>query len=143
MELKDWNEYTFEEKEALLHHWWQYYALSTYTLDEWMQFDEMIIGNVDKICEAAFCCYINQQGPKPILEGMRRGVIDEFLKLLPEMEEQDSKLKMDVFFIKQTFLEMIVDSYNNPDSVVVKSPGAIENEKTAKIGRQKRKERNG
>ncbi|MBE6160336.1 MAG: hypothetical protein E7157_04755 [Lactobacillales bacterium] len=124
IEIKNWNEYSSEEKNILLQHWWHYYGKILYTLDECEQFDSLLEKDIDKIFIAAIGSFIIGLSSQPLIDSMRRNNIDELLSALPEMKKlEDNEMyhKVEVSLITQ-----LVDSYNNQDF------NTLINQKTAK-----------
>ena len=115
IEIKEWKEYTDEEKKELLNHWWHYYGKVLYTFDEWEQFNELIDKNSNKIMELAVAGFICNITTQPLIAAMRKNQVDELLSTLPNLNEiKDEKFKEEYEKIKNIVIRHLVGSYNQP-----------------------------
>lgn len=110
MELKDWNDYTPEEKEALLRHLFIYYGKYVYSLEELEMFDALIKEAPDKIFEIFLHSYVIKKNGQPIiLEALRKND-----KPLINLKAEIKKYKEeDIEEYKKFFLTKIVNTFNN------------------------------
>ncbi len=110
MELKDWNDYTPEEKEALLRHLFIYYGKYVYSLEELEMFDALIKEAPDKIFEIFLHSNVIKKNGQPIiLEALRKND-----KPLINLKAEIKKYKEeDVEEYKKFFLTEIVNTFNN------------------------------
>lgn len=110
MELKDWNDYTPEEKEALLRHLFIYYGKYVYSLEELEMFDALIKEAPDKIFEIFLHSNVIKKNGQPIiLEALRKND-----KPLINLKAEIKKYKEeDIEEYKKFFLTEIVNTFNN------------------------------
>lgn len=110
MELKDWNDYTPEEKEALLRHLFIYYGKYVYSLEELEMFDALIKEAPDKMFEIFLHSYVIKKNGQPIiLEALRKND-----KPLINLKAEIKKYKEeDIEEYKKFFLTKIVNTFNN------------------------------
>lgn len=110
MELKDWNDYTPEEKEALLRHLFIYYGKYVYSLEELEMFEALIKEAPDKIFEIFLHSYVIKKNGQPIiLEALRKND-----KPLINLKAEIKKYKEeDIEEYKKFFLTEIVNTFNN------------------------------
>lgn len=110
MELKDWNDYTPEEKEALLRHLFIYYGKYVYSLEELEMFEALIKEAPDKIFEIFLHSNVIKKNGQPIiLEALRKND-----KPLINLKAEIKKYKEeDIEEYKKFFLTKIVNTFNN------------------------------
>lgn len=110
MELKDWNDYTPEEKEALLRHLFIYYGKYVYSLEELEMFEALIKEAPDKIFEIFLHSNVIKKNGQPIiLEALRKND-----KPLINLKAEIKKYKEeDIEEYKKFFLTEIVNTFNN------------------------------
>ena len=110
MELKDWNDYTPEEKEALLWHLFIYYGKYVYSLEELEMFDALIKEAPDKMFEIFLHSNVIKKNGQPIiLEALRKND-----KPLINLKAEIKKYKEeDIEEYKKFFLTEIVNTFNN------------------------------
>lgn len=110
MELKDWNDYTPEEKEALLRHLFIYYGKYVYSLEELEMFEDLIKEAPDKIFEIFLHSNVIKKNGQPIiLEALRKND-----KPLINLKAEIKKYKEeDIEEYKKFFLTEIVNTFNN------------------------------
>lgn len=110
MELKDWNDYTPEEKEALLRHLFIYYGKYVYSLEELEMFDALIKEAPDKIFEIFLHSNVIKKNGQPIiLEALRKND-----KPLINLKAEIKKYKEeDIEEYKKFFFTEIVNTFNN------------------------------
>ena len=110
MELKDWNDYTPEEKEALLRHLFIYYGKYVYSLEELEMFEALIKEAPDKIFEIFLHSYVIKKNGQPIiLEALRKND-KPLINLKAEIKKYNEE---DIEEYKKFFLTKIVNTFNN------------------------------
>ena len=114
MEKKEFKNYTQEEKEQLLLHWWRYYGKEIYTLAEEEQLIDLINENPEIIFQTAVLSFINGKGTKPLLMAIRKNKT-KGLKQEVQTKMENPLLKSQIKDIEQIFLEEIVTTYNQPE----------------------------
>ncbi|MBQ7140659.1 MAG: hypothetical protein IJO32_04070 [Bacilli bacterium] len=120
MENKSWNEYSKEDKNELLQHWWYYYGKVIITMDEWEQFNKLVEKDSDKIFELAVVAYMHKLSSQPLIRAMRENRIDELMLTIPNIDENE-KNKDKILFkalyeeLKKEFISMLVKTYNKTE----------------------------
>ena len=66
MEEKKFSNYTQEEKETLLMHWFHYYGKDIYSLAEAEEVYKAILANADSVKDAAVVAYVAGEGSAQI-----------------------------------------------------------------------------
>ena len=125
MELKGWKEYTKEEKEKLLLHWWHYYGKMLIRPEEYEKYIELVNTRTDEIFNCALFSYARGFSSQVLLMAIRQGTVDELLSSLPETETKDELYNKAVDALGYEFLDIVVGSYNNPEPDVPMSPEEI------------------
>ena len=116
IEIKDWKEYTDEEKKELLNHWWHYYGKIIYTFDEWELFNELVDKNSNKMMELAVAGFIYGVTSQPLITAMRKNQVDELLATLPNLNEIEDKEFIENYErAKNLLILQLVGSYNQPE----------------------------
>lgn len=116
IEIKNWNDYSFEEKNKLLQHWWHYYGKMMYTLQEWEEFNKLVEKDADRMFIFAIGSYIMGTSSQPLICAMRQRNVDEVIASLPEKKElEDNEM---YFKIENSLISQLVKSYNDPQPVV-------------------------
>ena len=128
MEVKEWNNYTKEEKRALLNHWWYYYGKEIYTFDELEAFNKMIDQRDDEILELAVLSYTRNLSNQVLLYAMRLGQTKELFSSLPDTDTDNEQFNIAYKAICADFLGLIVKSYNEPEPDVPMSEEDIINQ---------------
>ena len=112
MEIKDWNEYTKEEQESLLMHYWSYYGSEIHTFDEVMKYNDLVKSNPKQIFDFVMFCMANDKNAQSLLvNAMRLGNIDDLIKSLVDCIPEDSE---DYLNKSRYSISILVQSYNNP-----------------------------
>lgn len=114
MKLKKWEEYTDEEKEDLLIHYFYYYGKTFINLDEYEKYIELAKTNFDSILNYALIAFTKNEGPTPLVYAIRKGKQEELLNLCTKAikEIKDKNL---VETITDTFINLLVTTYNHPE----------------------------
>lgn len=113
MKLKKWDEYTQEEKQDLLIHYFYYYGKTFITLEEYDKYISIVKENPDCILNYALIALAKEEGPTPLVYAIRNNKQDEILELCTKtINKIDEKL---VETIKDSFLNQIVTTYNHPE----------------------------
>ena len=101
-------------EKGLLVHWWHYYGKCIYTLEELKKFEEIIdIYGTEKVVEFAVASYIVSDGsPTILLNGIRKGLVEEMFQSLPDTQTFDEVAKKEFVEIKEAFLKAITETYN-------------------------------
>ena len=116
IEIKEWKEYTDEEKKELLNHWWHYYGKVVYTFDEWEKFNELVDKNSNKMMELAVAGFIYGITSQPLIAAMRKNQVDELLATLPNLNEiEDEEFIENYKEAKNLLISQLVGSYNQPE----------------------------
>ena len=93
MEIKSIDEYTKEEKIALLNHWFRYYGKEIYILEELEKFQKVVQKDCDIIMQVAILSYLVQEGPSVLLKDIRNNTLDD--KKLEEFKRRGLIFKKD------------------------------------------------
>lgn len=117
MEKKDLELYTEEERQELLRHWWSYYGKMLITLEENDQFLKLVEKDSKMMMDAALVSYAGGVSSQFLILAMRNGALDSYLKMVSEIANSDT-YKSDRKMIEASFIDLIVDSYNNPEPAV-------------------------
>lgn len=124
MEIKRIDEYTKEEKIALLNHWFRYYGKEIYILEELEKFQKVVQKDCDIIMQVAILSYLVQEGPSVLLKDIRNNTLDD--KKLEEFKRRSLIFKKDspeqYFESEKAFLEEVVTTYNHPEEDIPLSP---------------------
>lgn len=125
MEKKKWSEYTQEEKETLLHHWLYYHGFAIVSIRDIVKFDIVTREHTDKIYEVAINGYINNMNAKVLIMALRNNNVERLFDNTIKKEELNQTQKEIYNSYENEFLEMLVDSYNNPKAPVPMSEEEI------------------
>ena len=115
MELKKWNEYSLDEKNELLLHWWHYFGKSIYTFDELERFRGLIVEKSDQIFNFATIAYLANESSRILLEAMRKNVVDKILELTDFSNKKDKKTKTVLENASASLIVTLVNTYNDPE----------------------------
>lgn len=114
MQIKEWNEYTGDEKSSLLTHWFHYYGKLLYTLDELEKFQDLTKKDSNKMFSAAVACYISGGNSSLLLTGLRQDG-EKFIDVAGNRGgDLRDKNEEEYEAIASSFIEEIVTTYNNP-----------------------------
>ena len=114
MQIKEWNEYTEDEKSSLLTHWFHYYGKLVYTLDELEKFQDLTKKDSNKMFSAAVACYISGGNSSLLLTGLRQDG-EKFIDVAGNRGgDLRDKNEEEYEAIASSFIEEIVTTYNNP-----------------------------
>lgn len=115
LEKKAFNDYTADEKEALLMHWWHYYGKMMYSLEEFETFHNYVLKDSEIIKDAAVLAYYAGESSQAMLRAMRKGQMDEYLtKVRKDRAESDYRFVYEN--AEEEFIEEIVNTYNEPEN---------------------------
>jgi hypothetical protein len=120
MEIKEYEEYTKEEKIELLNHWFYYYGKVPFTPEEWISVRELIETNPDRIFDyIAISNIVNRTiAPTLLLQAMASNELDKLFEVVPRVEDLNESMQGPY---KETFkvvFDSIVHTYNNPEPAV-------------------------
>ena len=124
MEKKVFGEYTLDEKEALLMHWWYYYGKLLVNLDEMNSFHEMVLTNPEQIYKCAIVSYLLGYSSQGLISAMRNGGVDEYYEIVNEIYER-KEYKDISNLVENAFIEELVSTYNKPEPNVAMSEEEI------------------
>lgn len=113
MEKKEFKNYTQEEKDQLLLHWWRYYGKEIYTLAEEEQLIDLIKEDPESVLQTAVLSFIDDKGTKPLLMAIRKNKVKS-LKQEVQTKLESPLIKSQIKDIENIFLEEIVATYNHP-----------------------------
>ena len=124
MEKKLFDEYSLEEKESLLMHWWYYYGKLLVNLDEIERFHGMVLTDPHQIYKCAVVSYILGYSSQGIVEAMRSNEIDKYFENINSIWEKKEfeEIRLEV---ESAFVEEIVGTYNEPEANVPMSDEEI------------------
>jgi len=112
MEIKEWNQYSKEEKETLLKHWWYYYGKLVITPSEQEHFEQLVKKNSEQIMDVALFAFFFEQSSQTLIYAMRQNRVEEFLEVVDNSME-GIQSEEDFCDIKKEFISMLVESYNH------------------------------
>lgn len=115
MEVKNWNEYTNDQKKTLVKHWWHYYGKMVITFAELQRFHELVEKDVDTIFRFAVDSFIIGQSSQQLIVAMRFNEENQLLEKVTIIDELNDKEKEEYELATKAFVEMLIDSYNNPE----------------------------
>ena len=93
MELKDWKEYTQEEKEKLLVHWLYNYSSQLVNQDEIIEFYGLLADDIDKMKDFAVSCFVMGVSNEYLKKAMQGNFVGMLLDSIPEENELDDNCK--------------------------------------------------
>lgn len=126
MEIKKWNDYNPEEKIKLLQHWWYYYGKVLITLAEWQHFSQLVKKDSNSIFLIAVTSYISGKGSQYLVLAIRDNRVNELITALQKVEETaDEHFKTEYTRAENSFISMLVGSYNNPKPSVPMEPSVM------------------
>ena len=80
MEFKKFNEYSQNEKEELLMHWFHYYGKILVTVEEIEKFYELVKSDSNLIKDAAMVAYVLGESSQGIINAMRTNNLDNYFE---------------------------------------------------------------
>ncbi len=124
MEIKEWAQYSREEKKTLLKHWWYYYGKLLITLEEQEIFEHLVEECPDCIMSIALFSYLQDKSSQNLIYAIRQNRVKELINLIDSSMES---VKQDVGFsdIELQFISILVGSYNHPEPDVSMSEEEI------------------
>ncbi len=114
MDNKEWGLYTQEEKEALLHHWLHYHGSAIVSGKDIIKFDVVTKKYTDDIYRVAVTGFINQMNAKVLVMALRNNCVEQLFNKVVRKENLNSTQKEIYESYEHEFIEMLVNSYNNP-----------------------------
>ena len=115
MTLKEWNEYSAEEKVNLLNHHYHYYGKSIINLAEMEQMRDLIAQNPDLMWNLAVVSHITRSNAQTTLvRTLRHNMIEELLRSLPDKSTFTEEEKEAYDLCGTHLLKETVETYNNP-----------------------------
>lgn len=124
MEKKVFGDYTLDEKEALLMHWWYYYGKLLVNLDEMNKFHEMVLANPEQIYKCAVVSYLLGYSSQGIISAMRKGNVEKYYESVNEIYER-AEFKDIANLVEDAFIGEMVGTYNKPEPNVAMSEEEI------------------
>lgn len=124
MEKKKFSEYSGEEKETLLMHWWHYYGKMLVTLAEIEKFNELVKEDSDLIKDVAMVSYILGYSSQGLIKAMRTNDLENYFEGIKKFVES-SEYKAIKEEAEEMFFEQVVETYNNPEPSVKMSEEQI------------------
>ena len=124
MKKKIFEEYSLEDKEALLMHWWYYYGKLLVNLDEITNFRKMVLDNPEQIYKCAVVSYVLGYTSQGIINSMRKNEVKKYFESVntiwekPEFKEISSD-------VENAFIDEMVSTYNKPEANVPMSEEEI------------------
>lgn len=99
--------------KGLLMHWWHYYGKCIYTGSELKKFGEIIDKyGAERVLDAAVASFILEDGsPTMILMSIRKNLVEELFKSLPNIDEMEDSDKDCYLAVKQEFVSIISGTY--------------------------------
>ena len=132
MEFKEWNQYSKEEKETLLKHWWHYYGKLMITLEEQERFSQLVERYTEQIMDVALFSFFLDQSSQSLISAMRQNRVQEFLEVV-DVSMEDVRSEEDFCLAQRQFISMLVESYNHSEPDVPMGEDQI-NEQLKEMG---------
>lgn len=118
-ELKKWNEYSKEEKITLLMQWWLFHNEEMVTIEECVQFQQLLEKEYDQVFTHAVVSNVQGVGIKNLVNWMRMNVAEELLAKIPKVENiPDMEFRKLHAQAETLFLTKLVQSYNATKPIV-------------------------
>lgn len=121
LDWKSFDEYTQEEKETILNHWFYYYGKSIITMKELELFNELVKNKTNMVWDIAVISYIDGYSSYGLLNAMRSNSLEEYFETIRKKKEDYYNFppKKTYYFWKQNkLISEIVRTYNNPEPAV-------------------------
>lgn len=135
MDNKKWNEYTQTEKEAILHHWWNYFGKVVMGSGESQKIDKLIEKYTENIYEIAVNGYLNNMHGQVLIMALRTGKIEEMFKNTIKKNELSEEYKKIYESVEDEFINTVVTSYNSDNPKMSMSKEEIIDQAMALIKR--------
>lgn len=103
MDIKNWEEYTYEEKRTILDFWFSKYLTMTITLEEWNVWLRLLDYEIDRVFGFAIGTYRNGFGPDMMLMQIRTNCFKDLLNIYNNCDYE---------LLSNAFLSRIVSDYN-------------------------------
>lgn len=124
MTLKNWNEYTEEEKISLLNHHYYYYGKTIITFNEMEELRKTISKNPDLMWKIAVLSFINNVDCETlVIRTFRTKQFKELCNSIPKSLNKESQELFDAY--EQELLRQTVETFNNPKSAIPMSEDKI------------------
>ena len=117
MEFKKFNEYSQNEKEELLMHWFHYYGKILVTVEEIEKFYELVKSDSNLIKDAAMVAYVLGESSQGIINAMRTNNLDNYFEDIKSYVTS-ARYRTIAEEAEDMFFEQVVDTYNNPEPSV-------------------------
>lgn len=120
IEVKKWEEYTPEEKSALLNHWFTYYGGMLIRFDELCQFYDLAKTRQDEIFASIMLSLIANDTMQSnyLLTCMRGHIVDILFDKVKEFMHPTEDLVEICDGLKDMIVEELVKTYNNPEPAI-------------------------
>lgn len=117
MEVKKFDDYTSEEQEGLLLHWWNYYGKVHYSLAELEKFRELITEDSKLVKNIAVLSFVFDQSSQALIRAMRDDTLEDYLAGISKICGNND-FKEQLKEAENDFMEMLVGTYNCPEPSV-------------------------
>lgn len=114
MEIKKFCEYSEEEREELLMHWWHYYGKVMYTFAELEEFRKLVKENSMLMKDVALTSYLLGYSSQGLIKAMRTNDLDNYLVGIKAFTKS-AEYKQVEDELEQIFLAEVVGTYNRPE----------------------------
>lgn len=114
MEIKEWDQYSEDEKTKLLKHWWHYYGKLVITYEEMAYFERLVKRNPDQMMDVALFSFFMEHSSQLLIYAMRQNRVQQFLDVV-NASMQDVQSDEEFRDTKNGFISMLVESYNHPE----------------------------
>ena len=117
MEKKRFSEYSREEKEVLLMHWWHYYGKMLITFAEMEKFHDLVREDSNLIKDVAIVSYILGYSSQGIIKAMRTNDLDNYFEGIRKFvsSSQYMAIKEET---EDMFFGQLIETYNKPEPSV-------------------------
>ncbi len=115
MELKNWDEYTEDEKGRLLIHWLYNFGNRLVNQDEIIEFYKLIDEDVDKVKDVAVSCFTMGVSNEYLINAMKGNFVGILLDSIPEKSELDETSKKMLEQKEKLLLALLVMSYSKEE----------------------------
>ena len=119
MILKEWNEYSPEEKVTLLNHHYYYYGKSMVTLDEIEKLRYLIQHNPDLLWRLAVISHITRiNAQTAVVRSLRANAFEELCANISDESTFTDEEKEDYALYGGDLLRQTVETFNNPQPAI-------------------------
>lgn len=131
------DEYTVDEKSALLKFWWYYYGKVMISLKEWETFNKLVETNLDDVLTVAVIALMYNKSSQDIISAMRKNKLDTLFRRAQKIRTKlERKGKFDILLNR--FFTLVVEAYNNPEPNIPMDDGEIEEQISQVVGTEKK-----